>query len=415
MSVINRLKKHILVDGFHVVVDTEKSKGSWIAEKDTGKMFLDCYTQFASQPLGWNYVPLMEKIDYVHRASVHKLANSDMYCETYADFIETFSGVTRNFEKYFFIDGGALAVENALKAAFDWKAQISPQHREDDGQKLDVIHLQQAFHGRSGYTLSLTNTGELKTKWFPKFNWTRVPNPKILPNQEETELCEARSLQMMEDALKTDNVAAIILEPIQGEGGDNHFRNSFFKSIRELADKYRALLIFDEVQTGMGLTGKWWAHHYTGVIPDLMCFGKKVQVCGFCSTDRIQEAPENVFKQSYRINSTWGGNIVDMARSKLIIDIIEQYNLVTNAMSVGEFFQRELESIGNEISNVRGRGLMLAIDLPTSERRDEVMSKLQKDMLALKSGEKSIRFRPPLTFSKQCVNQAITFLKKALS
>lgn len=413
MSVIERLKQHILVDGFHVVVDPDASEGSWIVDKETGKRYLDCYSQFASQPLGWNYKPLMDKADYIKGMALHKLANSDMYSEVYADFVESFASITRHFQHYFFIDGGALGVENALKAAFDWKCQISPQHQATDGKYLDVIHLREAFHGRTGYTMSLTNTGELKTKWYPKFDWTRLTNPKI--SDPDHAKIEAVTLQLMEDTLKHDKVAAIIFETIQGEGGDNHFRPEFFKSVRELATRYKAMFILDEVQTGMGLTGKWWAYQHFGVVPDMMCFGKKTQTCGFCATDRINEAPNNVFKQSGRINSTWGGNIVDMARAKVIISIMKQYSLVENADITGRYFLKQLKTLHDDVTNVRGRGLMLAFDLPTTERRDEVVSKIQQNMLVLKSGTRSIRFRPPLTFTAINVDQAVTFIREALS
>lgn len=418
-SVIESLKKHILVDGFHVVVDPEASLGSWVVDKETGKKYLDCYSQFASQPLGWNYEPLKEQRAYIEQTCLHKLANSDMYSEVYRDFVEAFHSITLDFKHYFFIEGGALGIENALKAAFDWKCQVDPKHQANDGQDLDVVHLQEAFHGRTGYTLSLTNTGEMKTKWFPKFKWTRVPNPKI-PSSPTSEMMmcydETVSLDQMEKALKTGNVAAIIMETIQGEGGDNHFRPEFFQEVRKLADKYQAMMILDEVQCGMGLTGKWWAYEHMGIKPDMICFGKKSQVCGFCANERIESAPNNVFKQSGRINSTWGGNIVDMARAKVLIDIIKSYRLVDNARQVGDYFLKLLKEIKNpEISNVRGRGLMIAFDLPTTEERDLLVNKLHDNMLVLKSGDRSIRFRPPLSFTGENAEDATAFIVKALS
>lgn len=418
MNVINRLKNYILVDGFHVVVDLEKSNGTNIFDAETGEWYIDCYSQFASQPLGWNHESFLDKCGSVRDVAPFKVANSDMYTETYAKFVETFASVTKDFKHFFFIDGGALAVENALKAAFDWKCQICPKHQLNDGADLDVIHLKEAFHGRSGYTMSLTNTGKLKTKWFPKFRWTRVNNPKITHpyNEEAIAKSEKDTLAHIEWTLWGGKVAAIILEPIQGEGGDNHFRPEFFKRLRELADKHEALLIFDEVQTGMGLTGKWWAYQHYGVVPDLMCFGKKTQVCGFCSTERIDGAIHNVFKTSGRINSTWGGNIVDMERSRVMIEIIKEEGLVEKAAVVGEHFQNMLRGIDHpDITNVRGKGLMIALDLPSQERRDEVMGKLQKKVLALKSGDRSIRFRPCLTFSVTDANDVAQHLANSLS
>lgn len=415
MSVIKDLKKYILVDGFHVVIDPEKSHGSYIVEHGTGKRYLDCYSQFASQALGWNHDVLVSRSKEIASVSLTKMANSDMYSETYRDFIETFAGICPDFEHFFFIEGGALGVENALKAAFDWKCQVDPVSAYYDGQNLDVIHLQEAFHGRTGYTLSLTNTGDIKTKWFPKFKWTRVVNPKA--HSKHVKELEKNALSQMKEVLSQKQVAAIIFETIQGEGGDNQFRPSFFKAVRKLADDYQAMLILDEVQSGMGLTGKWWAYEHYGIKPDMITFGKKVQVGGFACNSRIDEAPNNVFKQSGRINSTWGGNLVDMARAKIIIETIQMDNLLKNAKKVGDYLMQKLDALSAEkpeISNVRGKGLMVAFDLPSTERRDQVMKKLQENMLSLKSGNQSIRFRPCLTFSQDDADHAVDYLWEAL-
>lgn len=421
MTIVDRLKKHILVDGFHVVVDVKKSQDSWIVDAESGKRYLDCYSQFASQVLGWNHPYLDAWKSRFEDVSLHKIANSDMYCDDYVNFVEKFSEVTPDFKHYFFIDGGALGVENALKAAFDWKAQ-----RMNPKGEMDVIHFDKAFHGRTGYTLSLTNNGDsddsnVKTKWFPKFNWTRVTTPSTknhvtVQDEEDLNCLEDLSVSQMIPALKKGNVAAIIIEPIQGEGGDNHFRKEFFVKLRELADQYEAMLIFDEVQTGVGLTGKMWAYEHFGVVPDMMCFGKKTQVCGFCSTERIDTAPENVFKVSGRINSTWGGNIVDMVRSRILLQAVQDLHLVDRSAKVGSYFLKKLQDLASsEITNVRGRGLMLAFDLPSTEKRNALVEKLSENMLVLKSGTRSIRFRPVLTFTETDVDQAIHFLKLAVS
>lgn len=410
-EVISTLKKYVLVDGFHVVVDLEKSIGSYVVDANTGKKYLDCYSQFASQALGWNHPALLASVDKFKHALIHKIANSDMYSTCYAEFVEKFASVTTDFNHYFFIDGGALAVENALKAAFDWKSKLCGFKLTGwDVPDLDVIHLKNAFHGRSGYTMSLTNTGELKTGLYPKFDWTRISNPVYDKRAENNSLEEA------EYACKNRNVAAIIIEPIQGEGGDNHFSKEYLQGLRALADKYSALLIFDEVQTGLGLTGKWWAYQHFDIIPDILCFGKKTQVCGICSTNRINEVKDNVFTQSGRINSTWGGNIVDMIRATIIIDTIKNENLLENANIVGKAFKDSLLSLENksDVQNVRGRGLMLALDLSTVDRRDQVYNKLMENMLVLKCGEKGLRFRPHLTFTLDNVEEAIKYIQQSI-
>lgn len=410
MRINELLKKHILWDDDAIVVDTLASQGSWLVDKETNKAYLDCFSQFASQPLGWNHPKVLDRKDELVKAAIHKIANSDMATIEFAEFVNTFAKITPDFQYHFFIDGGALGVENALKAAFDWKSQ-----RADlSSSAMNVIYLREAFHGRTGYTMSMTNNpyNSLKVKWYPKFDWTKIRNPKIKHplNEDAIKKSEAIALEEMENALSKKNVAAIIYEPIQGEGGDNHFRKEFFVATRELADKHEAMFILDEVQTGVGLTGKMWAYEHFDIVPDMICFGKKTQVCGFCCGKRIDEVPTNVFHVPSRINSTWGGNIVDMVRSKIFIDIIEEDHLIENAARVGDYFLNKIKELG--FDNARGRGLMIAFDLKNEEERDINLKKLCEKMIALPCGQKSIRFRPHLTFTEEDADTAIEFLKE---
>ena len=395
-NTLDTLEKYILVDGFHVVADLENSHGSWIVDGQSRK-YLDFYSQFASQALGWNHPALTKSAARFLPVLNCKMANSDMYTTQYAEFVETFASITPDFKHYFFIDGGGLAVENALKCAFDWKAKKLGLTLEDNAN-LDIIHMKNAFHGRTGYTMSLTNTGVLKTGLFPQFDWTRI------------ELGNAGLLQA-EEALKKGNVAAIIAEPILGEGGDIHLSTTFLTGLRQLADKYDAMLIFDEVQTGLGLTGKWWAYEHHDVKPDILCFGKKTQVCGIAVNERVDEVEDNVFTTSGRINSTWGGNIVDMVRATIIIEAIRDNNYVGNAACMGGYFLEELNKIEG-LLNVRGVGLMIAFDLETSEKRDAFVSSLQDaGVLPLTCGDKGIRFRPHLTITKEDVDFALSRIR----
>lgn len=416
------LGKYILADGEPIVLDLDNSFGCYVFDKVTGKKYLDCSSQYASMALGWNHPKLVEISDWLGKIALHKVSNSDYYTEILSDFVEKFASIATDFSHFFFIEGGALAVENSIKAAFDWKVRklgYSENNAPNDlVDNLDVIHLEQSFHGRSGYTLSLTNTIPNKVALFPKFQWTRIKNPKIKFPMVESEIANNRtdeefSLIQAEEALKNKCVAAIILETIQSEGGDNHFSPSYFAELRMLADKYEAMLILDEVQTGVGLTGKMWGYEHFGIIPDMISFGKKTQVCGFASTNRINSSTKNVFNVSSRISSTWGGNIVDMARFSKIIDIIKEDNLLQNTVNVGDYFLQELQKLPT-ISNIRGKGLMLAFDLEDKQKRDEVLQKLLQHMLILPCGQRSIRVRPSLIFSKEYVDEAISYIKKAI-
>ena len=420
------LEQHLLLDGFRIVLDHEKSRGSYLYNAATDSRLIDLYGFFGSMPVGYNHShfeePAVQK--ELARAASIKVANSDVYSPGYAEFVETFSRVAGfpPLERYLFIEGGALAIENTLKAAMDWKVRknIASGHGE---RGVEILHFQHAFHGRSGYTMSLTNTDPRKTDLFAKFKWPRVSNPAIdfsLPESEREadvisreKKCEQEIRQFIDE--RGTDIAAIIIEPIQGEGGDNHFRGEFLKKLREICDENEMLLIFDEVQTGLGTTGRTWCSQHFGVKPDLMAFGKKVQVCGVMAGPRLDEVPDNAFRLPSRLNSTWGGNYTDMIRSTHFLRIIEKENLVENARVVGEHFLKALQKLQSEqslITAVRGRGLFIAFDLPDPKTRDEFWKGVfDRGLLVLKSGEHSIRFRPALDIPTEVVDEAIGLLR----
>jgi len=419
------LKENILVDGFHVVIDLEKSHGAYIVDALEGKEYLDCYGYFATLPIGHNH-PKMADEGFRRSLMIAALANpanSDIYSREYAGFVETFRriAVPDEFRYLFFVAGGALAVENAMKAAFDWKVRRN-RAKGIEGGGDRILHFKDAFHGRSGYTLSVTNTDPTKTDYFPKFNWPRISSPYIDFPMDEAKVRakEEQACREIEAAFEADphGIAAILIEPIQCEGGDHHFRPEFFRKLREYADRYEALLIFDEVQTGLGATGSMWAWQQMGVQPDLVAFGKKTQVCGVMSTRRIDSVPDNVFHLSSRINSTWGGNLVDMVRCARYLQIMEEDGLVENAARVGAYFLAGLQRLQAEypqVTNVRGRGLMLALDLPDTATRNRVRQGCwDRGLAVLTCGPRSLRFRPPLIFSEADVDRALDVLAAAI-
>ena len=429
------LAKHMLADGFDFVLDLDKSQGIWLHDSRGQKKLMDFFSFFASNPLGMNH-PGMKTPEFQARllkVALHNVTNSDVYTTEMAEFVETFARHTMEpvFKHAFFVAGGTLGVENALKASFDWKVRknLARGYREERGTK--VLHFEQAFHGRSGYTLTLTNTTDpRKTAHFPKFDWPRVSNPKVVfpltaERVADVAAREALAVAQMERAFEThkDDIAAIIIEPIQGEGGDNHFRPEFFKELRRIADQYEAMLVFDEVQAGFGLTGKFWSHEHYGIRPDMVAFGKKAQVCGFIATDRIEDVKENVFRVSSRINSTWGGNLVDMIRCQRYLEIMAEENLVGNAAARGAELLAGLESLVKEfpehVMNARGKGLMCAFDLRDAQLRDKITAKAYEEgVVILGCGSQSIRFRPSLIIGKAEVAEGLekfrTSIKKAI-
>jgi len=429
------LAKHMLADGFDFVLDLDKSQGVWLHDSRANKTLMDFFSFFASNPVGMNH-PGMKVPEFQARllkAALHNVTNSDVYTTEMAEFVETFArhAMGSAFTHSFFVAGGTLGIENALKASFDWKVRqnFTRGWREERGTK--VLHFEQAFHGRSGYTLTLTNTTDpRKTAYFPKFDWPRVVNPKAEFPLTEDRLAdvkkrEALSVAQMERAFEIhgDDIAAIIIEPIQGEGGDNHFRAEFFKELRRIADERGAMLIFDEVQAGFGLTGKFWSFEHYGVTPDMVGFGKKSQICGFIANKRIDEVPNNVFQVSSRINSTWGGTLVDMVRSQRYLEIMAEERLVENAATRGAELLAGLEALAKEfpehVMNARGKGLMCAFDLRDGSLRDQVISNAYAEgVVVLGCGPQSIRFRPPLVISKVEISDGLekfrSSVKKAI-
>ena len=410
------LGKHILADGFDFVMDFEKSHGSYIVDRLTGKEYLDMFSMFASASVGYNHPYILEKANWLGKMAIYKPTLSDVYLQEYADFMDVFSrvGIPKELPYCFFVEGGALAVENALKTAFDWKTRKNWQKDIEKEGNL-VIHFKQSFHGRSGYTLSLTNTSDpRKHQYFPKFDWPRITNPKLnFPiteeNLEETIKHEQMALLHIQEAIlaNPDQVACIIIEPIQAEGGDNHFRNEFFAELRRICDENEILLILDEVQTGIGMTGKMWAYEHLGIIPDVISFGKKTQVCGILANkEKLDEVENHVFVESSRINSTFGGNFIDMLRFQLVLEIIENENLVENSKNVGGFLLEGLlkleQKYPEQIFASRGKGLMCAFDLKDHEARNWLYKRLYEEgVLVLTCGDKSIRFRPHLNVTKE--------------
>jgi L-lysine 6-transaminase len=422
------LSRHLLALGHRFVLDLEQSSGPFVRDAISGAQFLDFSSFYASNPLGFAAPALTDSAfqERLARAATLKVANPDFYTTYFAEFVETLSRTAAppSHPHYFFVEGGSLAVENAMKVAFDWKVR----HNLDAGRGElggQILHFERAFHGRSGYSLSVTNTDPAKTQYFPKFPWPRLPIPAMRFPQDAAAVDEVSELERLTlakaerffDQLGHD-IAAILIEPIQGEGGDNHFRAEFLRGLRRLADERGALLIFDEVQTGVGLTGAWWAHQQLDVVPDIICFAKKLQVGGILVSRRVDDV-DSVFKVPSRISSTWGGSLADMVRATRILETIQRDGLLSNATQRGLELQHGLATLGERfpalVRNVRGRGLMCALDLPTPEQRTElVKAAYAQNLLLLPCGTHTVRFRPFLNIQSEHLQEMLKRLTAAL-
>lgn len=426
-DVHRRLGRHILSDGFPFVLDTAKSHGSWLVDEMTGDEYLDMYTFFASAPLGHNPPGIVDDEQFLRKLgdlAANKPANSDVYTTHFAEFVETFARVLGDpqLPHLFFVEGGALAVENALKAAFDWKSRRNEAAGRSPELGTKVLHLTSAFHGRSGYTMSLTNTDPNKTARFPTFDWPRIEVPAVrFPvehHRAEVEAADHRALEQARAAFAAypHDIACFIAEPIQGEGGDNHMRAEFLQAMQQLCHDNDALFVLDEVQTGVGLTGSPWAYQQLGLQPDIVAFAKKAQVGGVMAGRRVDGVPDNAFTVGGRLNSTWGGGLADMVRSRRILEIIERGGLIERAGELGAHLRAGLSEVQRShpglTDNVRGRGLMCAFDAASPEVRDDILRRLREEehVLCLPCGSRSIRFRPALSVTADDLDSATAAL-----
>ncbi len=427
---IDAVSPHMEMKRFKYWLDTERSQGSWFRTCD-GEELLDCCGAFGSLPLGWNHPDLTEPafVRELGRVAVNKPALCAMLTSHVADFTEAFyrvGGMGQTLPWLFLIDGGALAVENALKAAFDWKVQMNlAEGRGELGSR--IIHFERCFHGRSGYTMSMTDSPDpKKTQWYPQFDWPRIPPPLLrFPIDDaalaEVARAEAECLDRVQAAFEAHphDVAGIIIEPIQAEGGDRHFRPEFLAGLRRLCDEHDALLIFDEVQTGVATSGTFWCWEQLGTQPDLLAFGKKAHISGVLAGGRLDEVPDHVFAVPGRVNSTFGGNLVDMVRATRILEVIERDDLMDHVRGTGSFFLQRLNELSEELDGfahgARGRGFLLAIDVDSTELRNRAIAACREQgLFVFGCGERSIRFRPALTFTRELVDEAVRRLGAAL-
>jgi L-lysine 6-transaminase len=438
-DVFSAIEKWVLRDGYDIVIDMEKSHGSHVVDSRTGEDWLDFYTFFASAPFGMNHPKLAndEFKEQIFRAAINKVANSDIYTQEMGDFVKTFGEVAipEGYKHLFLVDYGTLAVENAFKVAMDWKVnKLLEKGKITKGEAIagsrgtKIIHFNDAFHGRGGYTLSVTNTADPnKYQRFAKFeDWPRILNPKIIfpldENLSTVEWLEENAIKQIMKVVErnSDDYCAIVIETIQGEGGDNHFRTEFFKELRRICDEYEMLLIFDEVQCGMGITGRMWAWQHHEVKPDIFSFGKKAQICGIIAGPKVDEVKDNCFSVSSRINSTWGGTVVDMVRATRYLQIYRDDNILDYVSNVvGPALIKGIGKIQDEyegkVSNTRGKGLMCAFDIDTVENRGKFLASCAKHkMLILPCGTHTVRFRPALNVPIEDIEKGLDITRKAL-
>lgn len=384
--IIDIMKKHAYDSTFMYPLVIAGGHDCTIEDVD-GNEFLDFTSSIGSCPLGYSHPEILEVLEKYSKSGTHKIAGQDFYCEEHAYLAQKLASIIPDNFKTFFINSGAEAVENAIKLAY---RKMGP---------LFGVSCINAFHGRTLGALTFTYS-----KPVHKFNFPELPVKRIKFCVDDND----PEIDAVEKLLKENKIAFIISEVIQGEGGYSVASQQFIKNLRKHADKYGVPLILDEVQSGLGHTGKWWAFEHYGVKPDIMSMAKALQIGAVAFDKRFDPREQSV------LSSTWGGgNRIDMAVGAKTIDVIKKDRLLENATKMGNVLKKGLtELIGKGgIMDVRGIGLMIGIECETKAKRDEVLMKLfRKGLLMLSGGQKAIRIIPPLIITEEQVQEGIVIM-----
>jgi len=436
-STMSELNPQIL-GSMRWTIDTKKSQGSILVDSG-GKSYLDTFMQISSIPLGYNNEDMKQALRdedtlsyIVSRPATGMFPPADLPKLLHEPLRIAPAGM-----KYIqTLMCGSCTVENALKAAFGFYAYRArggeapgPEAHAScmDGQKpgspeVTALSFRGCFHGRTFGALSMTNSKSAIKVDMPAFQWPHAPFPELKyplhENERENAEEEARCLAIAEELIVEYNkagkpVAACIIEPIQGEGGDRHASDDFFRKLTAMVKSHGATMIVDEVQTGFGASGKWWASDYWGTEADIVCYAKKSQACGFFYTSPYATNPDT------RIFNTWMGEPLKLVMMNTAIQVVERDNLLDNVNRVGKVlldgFDQLAKDTDGKVSAGRGRGLYAAFDLDTPARRDAVVKNaFESGLLIGASGAKSIRFRPSLNFTEAQANQTLDILGKVI-
>jgi 4-aminobutyrate aminotransferase len=369
-------------------VHSGKGKGSFFEDLDKN-VFLDFASQIASNPLGYNHPALIKVVKQFKNQSPVKYAGQDFTVQEHVDMIEEVLSIApKGMNKIFLCNSGGEAVENAIKTAI----------RKQKGMQR-AVSFRRAFHGRTLGALSNTNSSQVQKKHYPTFPVHRLPY-------------DTRAIAFLEDMIKREahpkDIGYVIMEGVQGEGGYNVPSKKLMKGIRRITKSRGIPLILDEVQSGMGRTGKWWAHQHFNINPDIMSSAKALQVGATLTSKKYMHEPGS-------ISSTWGGgHRLDLLMGATIIREIKKKNLLNNITMQGEYLRKRLDEVSG-VLNVRGLGLMCAFDLSSTKKRDDLVLELMKHgVVTLGCSDKGIRLIPPYTVSGEEIDMFIEALEHSL-
>lgn len=417
----------------HFYTHATRSLGNYIVDAD-GNTLLDLYGHIAALPLGYNHPDLLSawrngRFDWT--AGWRPALGVSPPIE----WVELVEGplsrlAPKGLPSLLTVTTGAEALENAFKLAFiefsrrrrgggPGPAEMSAclENAQTEANKLKILSFEGAFHGRSLGALSATRSKAIHKVDFPAFSWPVAPFPAtrfpVADYAAENAAAEARSLEAVEAAFvrHLGEIAAVVVEPIQGEGGDRHASPAFFHALQRICKAHGALFIVDEVQTGGGGCGVWWQHSTWDLPepPDILCFSKKMQIGGCYFRKDLMPA------EPYRIFNTFLGDPLRAAQLAVVAEVVERDHLLENTRITGDFLLSGLQMLQNRfpglLSQARGVGTWCAFDVCDVPKRDRLVHLARQKGLELGgTGVKSIRFRPALIFAPRHAAEALSIL-----
>jgi 4-aminobutyrate aminotransferase len=391
-TIIDTMSRNCYNSTFVYPLVIEDGEGCYIKDVD-GNVYLDFTSNIGSSPLGYKHPDVMDVLKEYSNTGVHKIAGQDFYCREHAELAERLLSIVPKGFKAFLINSGAEAVENAIKIAYRRMGA------------LPGVSCINAFHGRTLGALTFTFSKPVQKSNFPELPVKRI---KFCSSDDDPEI------DAVENLLKENKVAFIITEIVQGEGGYNVASKRFIKMLREYTSKYGVPLIIDEVQSGMGRTGRWWAFEHYGVEPDIMAVAKALQVGATLYRRELDPGQQGV------LSSTWGGGSrIDLAVGAKIIDVIRRDNLLSNAERIGGIILKALRDMADDsngkVVDVRGIGLMIGVEFISKEVRDSfIINAFKHGLLLLPAGIKVIRVIPPLIIREDEVQEGVELMYEVL-
>jgi len=391
-KVVSYMKKYGIQSTFTYPLVVANGSGCYIQDVD-GNVFLDFTSNIGSCPLGYSHPAVLEVLQLYANNGAHKIAGQDFYSEEHAEIARSILSIAPENFKAFFINSGAEAVENAIKLAYRARGP------------LPAISCYGAFHGRTLGALTFTYSKPVQKKNFPEFPVKRV---KFCTRDDDASIDDIKKI-----VSESPDIAFILTEVVQGEGGYYVASKKFIANLYKAANEYGIPLIIDEVQSGIGRTGEWWAFQHYGIVPSIMSVAKALQVGATLFHEKFDPG------ESGAVSSTWGGgHRIDMAVGARIIEVMKKDKLLYNAKKMGSMLLKMMqELVGKKgIIDVRGLGLMIGIEYETKQGRDKLIQEaFRNGLLLLPAGEKSMRIAPPLIITEKQINEGLEIFGKSLS